>query len=59
MTSIPPTIAAESALLRQNVTLSVIKQNAEQQQQMVQMLSETALSAPVSGPRGSNVNLLA
>lgn len=57
MTSIPAGIAAESALLRQNVTLSVIKQSAEQQQQLVNIIDEASRSAPVSGSRGSNINI--
>lgn len=57
MTSVPAGIAAESALLRQNVTLSVIKQSAEQQEQLVSILDEASRSAPVNGTRGSNVNI--
>lgn len=59
MTSVPPTIAAEQALTRQNVALSVIKSANDQQQALVQILDEAARSAPVSGTRGSNVNLTA
>ena len=59
MTAVPPTIAAESALLRQNVALSVIKSSHDQQQALVEILDEAAQSAPISGPRGSNVNISA
>lgn len=57
MTAIPPGIAAQSALLRQNVALSVIKQNADQQQALVNILDEAARSSPVSGSRGGSVNI--
>lgn len=56
MTSVPPTIAAEAALVRQNVALSVIKQTAEQGKLLAQILDNAARSAPVSGTRGTNVN---
>ena len=56
---VPATIAAEQGILRQNVALSVIKQSAEQQQQLVRILDEAARSAPVSGTRGTNVNISA
>lgn len=59
MSSIPPTIAAEMALTRQNVALSVIKQSNEQQQALVGILDEAARSAPVNASRGSNVNISA
>lgn len=54
--NIPPTIAAEAALTKQNVALSVIKQSADQAQAVAQILEETVRSAPVSGSRGANVN---
>ncbi len=54
--NIPPTIAAEAALTRQNVALSVIKQNAEQAQAVANILEQSARSAPVSGSRGANVS---
>lgn len=55
----PAGIAAETGLLRQNVALSVIKQSADQAQALVAILDEAARSAPVSGTRGTNVNLSA
>ena len=54
---IPSAIAAQSAISRQNVTLSVIKQNAEQGQQIAQLIDDAVQSAPVKGGRGSNVNI--
>jgi hypothetical protein len=59
MTSVPPTIAAEMALTRQNVTLSVIKQAHEQEMALVQILDRAARSAPLNPSRGANVNLSA
>lgn len=59
MTSVPPSIAAELALTKQNVALSVIKQSYEQQQALVQILDDAARSAPVSSARGTNVNFSA
>ncbi len=56
MTSVPPTIAAEMALTRQNIALSVIKQSAEQGQALAKIINDTARSAPVSGALGTNIN---
>ena len=54
MTSIPSGIAAQQALLRQNVALETIKQGFEQQQQLVQVIEE---SVNVNATRGTNVNI--
>ncbi|MGH1456936.1 MAG: hypothetical protein ACRBDI_09160 [Alphaproteobacteria bacterium] len=51
--NLPPTIAAEAALTRQNVALSVIKQSADQAQAIAKILEQ---SVPVSGSRGANLN---
>lgn len=56
MTSVPAGIAAESSILKQNVTLSVIKQSHEQQQALVQILDNASRTAPVSSTRGANIN---
>jgi hypothetical protein len=57
MTSIPANIAAEQALTRQNIALSVIKQSNDQQQAIVGILQEAAQNSPISGAsRGGNVN---
>ena len=53
---LPAGIAAEAALLRQNVALSVIKQNAEQGQAIAKILEDATRSAPVNGSRGTNIN---
>lgn len=57
MTSVPPSIAAETAITRQNVTLSVIKQNADQEQRLVELLEEQERSAPVNNARGTNIDI--
>ncbi|MEZ5813172.1 MAG: hypothetical protein R3E13_00355 [Alphaproteobacteria bacterium] len=59
MSAIPAGIAAEQAILRQNVALSVIKQSAEQAQAIAQIIDESSRSAPLSGSRGAHVNIRA
>jgi len=59
MTSLPAGIAAEQAITKQNIALSVIRQSHEQQQKLVEILDDAARSAPVSRARGSNVNFSA
>lgn len=54
---LPATIAANAALARQNVTLSVIKHNAEQGQAIAQILEDATRSAPAGHARGAHVNL--
>lgn len=59
MTQIPPQFAAQLALNRQNVALSVIKQNAEQDQAVANILDQAVQNAQAaSGNRGGNVNFL-
>ncbi len=57
--SVPPTLAAEQGLLRQNIALSVIKQSAEQDQAMAKILEESARTAPLSETRGAKLNAFA
>ena len=59
MTSIPSALAAELALTRQVISLSVVKQSAEAAQALADIIAETARSAPVSSSRGVNVNIRA
>lgn len=59
MTSIPAGIAAEQALIRQDIALSTIKNANDQQQRLVQIIDEASRNAPVSPSRGSNVNIQA
>ena len=56
MTAVPASIAAEGAILRQNVALSVIKASADADQAIANVLEESVRSAPVSGSRGVNLN---
>ncbi len=56
---LPAAIAANAALDRQNVSLSMIKHNAEQSQAVAQILEDSARSAPINQSRGSNINLSA
>ena len=56
---LPPTVAAEQGILRQNIALSVIKQSADQAKAIANILDQAVRSAPVSGTRGSNVNFSA
>ncbi len=56
--NVPASIAAETALSRQNVALSVIKSNAEQDQKLANVIEQSIQSAPVSNTRGTNINIL-
>ncbi len=55
--NVPTSTAIDAAMLRQNVTLSVIKKNAEQGKAIAQILDNSVQSAPINGSRGVNVNL--
>jgi hypothetical protein len=59
MTSIPPGIAAQMALNQQNVALSVIKQAADADKAIANILQTAADSVPASTSRGGNVNIRA
>ena len=59
MTSVPASIAAEIQLNRQNIALSVIKQSAEQDQALAQILDDATRTAPINASRGANVNISA
>lgn len=59
MVSAPAAIAAEQAIAKQNVALSLVKQSAEVEQAIAGILEDAARSAPVSSSRGSNVNISA
>jgi hypothetical protein len=56
MSSIPAGIAAQTALLQQNVALSVIKQNAQADQAIAAILQESA-DTVAAASRGHNVNI--
>ena len=55
---VPASIAAELAVLRQNVALSTIKQTAKADQQIANILQD-ALTNVAASSRGNNVNLSA
>jgi len=52
-------IAAQTAVLRQNVALSAIRQSNDQAQAIAGILEEAARSIPTSSSRGSNINITA
>ncbi len=56
---IPASIAANAAMERQNMTMSVIKQNAQQGEAIAKILDNAVRTAPVNGARGANINILA
>ncbi len=56
MSSIPAGIAAQTALLQQNVALSVIKQNAQADQAIAAIVAESA-DTIAAAARGKNVNI--
>lgn len=58
MDMLPAAIAAQMAITQQNAALSMIKKTAQMQQQVVNMLAESALSVSASG-RGGVVNIAA
>lgn len=59
MTGLPAMIAANMAMTQQAIAMEMIKQAADMQQQMVQMLQESVASVPVSTSRGTTVNIAA
>ncbi len=57
---IPAGIAAQSALTRQNITLSVIKQAAQADQAVANILKAAVENSPLNtGSRGRSVNIKA
>ena len=56
---LPSTYAAELALNRQNIALSVIKASADSQAALANILDQAVRSAPISQARGTNVNISA
>ena len=59
MVSAPAAIAAEQAIIKQNVALSVVKASAEADRAIANILDQAARSAPVSGTLGTNVRISA
>lgn len=56
---IPAAIAAEQSILRQNVALSVIKQSADAQKQLVAILEKSLTTVQDVNSRGSRINFTA
>jgi hypothetical protein len=59
MAEIPSTLAAQISQDRLNVGLSAIKQNAEAERQIADLLQSSISSVPGSPVRGVNVNIKA
>ena len=53
---IPGDIAAQMAMAKQNVALSVIKRNAQAEQQIASILEHAIQNVPASPVRGANFN---
>lgn len=51
---IPADIAAQMAIARQNVALSVIKRNAQAEQQISAILEQAVQNVPASPVRGAH-----
>ena len=59
MAELPAAIAAEQAILRQSVALSVVKQSAQADQAIAGILEQSVSNVPVSPVRGAKVNIQA
>lgn len=51
-------IAVQQAIVRQNASLSMIKNAANNDKEVANMIAEAAETVTKSGSRGGNVNLL-
>ena len=56
MPALPTSIAAEAAITKQNIALSVVKAAADADQQIAEIIDQSERSAPVSSSRGVNLN---
>jgi hypothetical protein len=54
---LPPTLAAETAILRQNIALSVIKSAAQADKAVANILEQSLTVGPAQ--RGGNINFSA
>jgi len=57
--NLPPTIAADAAMTRQNVAMSMIKRSADQDKAIAGILEKAVDSIPKDSIRGTNLNVLA
>ncbi len=57
---IPAALAAQSAVTRQNIGLAVVKQAAQSEQAVANIIQEAVENSPVasSNGRGSNIDIL-
>jgi hypothetical protein len=58
MTTVPAALAAQQAILQQNIALSVLKTAAQADQAIANILAQAAQSVPTSS-LGGNLNTLA
>lgn len=56
---IPSAIAVQNSIAKQNVTLSLIKESAEQAQAVANILQQSVDSVQVNTSRGTSVNISA
>ena len=56
MPALPVAIAAETAINRQNIALSVVKASADADRAIANILEQSVRSAPISSTRGVNIN---
>ncbi len=52
-------IAAQAALTRQSMAMSMVKQAADMEKQLVAILDEAIANVPMSSSRGSALNIQA
>lgn len=56
---IPAGVAAQAAMTRQAIAMSMVKQAADMEKQLVAILDAAISSVPVSSSRGSALNIQA
>lgn len=59
MTDIPSTLAMNQAVAKQNLSHSVMKQSADQAEQLVEILEQATQNAPVSDTHGTKIDMMA
>lgn len=53
---LPVTIAAEQAVVRQNAAMSMLKQSADAEKKVAEILDQTLTTVQASNSRGSQVD---
>lgn len=56
---VPAGIAAQAALTRQAISLEMVKQAANMEQQLASILEQAISNVPVSSSRGATLNMQA